>query len=428
MHDAVEDHDAGSTALWHGRLAALLAANKRYAKARRHYVAALALLSPDSDQITSTARRRLVTSLRCGLARVLVRLDERSQAIDMYMQALSEDGRCVAALVDISAQLLVDGQLTSALEHCNRALEIAPHTKEAHYNRNVILRRLGRQSEAIDCYWDLLQAQTTIARPLSLGEHERVSSSEALSPALGKQSAAEPLMVSVVCVKWGTKYGVDYVDKLYRGVMRHVDSSRVGVRFVCLTDDAAGIDASGDITCIRLEGNWRGWWNKAELFSPAVAATLERYCVYIDLDTVIVGDLTELFLALAYRLDVTRVFMLRTDAMANEQRLGGYNSSIIAWQNESTNQSEQGGLSAVYELLVEHFDTITSYIYKLDHWFEMMLPAITFVEDLAPGGIVEYQSLEAREMALPPAARVVCFPLRPKPHEATASWIPDHWR
>ncbi|GLE06226.1 hypothetical protein PINS_up015468 [Pythium insidiosum] len=267
------------------------------------------------------------------------------------------------------AQLLIDGQLESALMYCERALTIAPDTREAHYNRNVILRRLGRQSEAIDCYWDLLQANATIVRPSVQTELDRSASRS--SSIKMEMETVEPLVVSVVCVKWGNKYGADYVNKLYRGVRRHLDARRVCMRFVCLTDDATGIDSSTEMTCIGLEGHWRGWWNKVELFAPSVASRLERHCVYIDLDTVIVGDLTELLLSLARQLETTLVLMLKTDSMANEQRLGGYNSSVIAWLNEPTNQSDLNGLSAVYELLVEHFNVITAYIYKLDHWFEV---------------------------------------------------------
>ena len=45
--------------------------------------------------------------------------------------------------------------------------------------------------------------------------------------------------VNILCVKWGTKYGPDYVNKLHSMVGRNMSRP---YRFVCLTDDATGID------------------------------------------------------------------------------------------------------------------------------------------------------------------------------------------
>ena len=47
-------------------------------------------------------------------------------------------------------------------------------------------------------------------------------------------------MVNVVCMKWGTLYGSHYVNRLYRGVARNMSRP---FRFVCFTDDPAGVEA-----------------------------------------------------------------------------------------------------------------------------------------------------------------------------------------
>ena len=43
----------------------------------------------------------------------------------------------------------------------------------------------------------------------------------------------------VLCLKHGTKYSANYVNKLYNMVKRHCT---LDYEFVCLTDDSAGID------------------------------------------------------------------------------------------------------------------------------------------------------------------------------------------
>lgn len=42
----------------------------------------------------------------------------------------------------------------------------------------------------------------------------------------------------IICMKWGKKYGPEYVNRLYAMVRRHLSGD---FRFVCLTDDASGI-------------------------------------------------------------------------------------------------------------------------------------------------------------------------------------------
>ena len=42
----------------------------------------------------------------------------------------------------------------------------------------------------------------------------------------------------ILCMKWGTKYGPEYVNRLYGMVRRHLSGD---FAFICLTDDASGI-------------------------------------------------------------------------------------------------------------------------------------------------------------------------------------------
>ena len=43
----------------------------------------------------------------------------------------------------------------------------------------------------------------------------------------------------VICMKWGTKYGSEYVNRLYNMVKRH---TTVDFKMVCLTDRTEGIN------------------------------------------------------------------------------------------------------------------------------------------------------------------------------------------
>ena len=47
-------------------------------------------------------------------------------------------------------------------------------------------------------------------------------------------------MQTVACMRWGTLYPPDYVNRLYRGVMRNVGRP---TRFLAFTDDPSGLEA-----------------------------------------------------------------------------------------------------------------------------------------------------------------------------------------
>ena len=43
---------------------------------------------------------------------------------------------------------------------------------------------------------------------------------------------------NVICIKWGTKFGPDYVNRLYKMVEKNL---KIPHRFVCFTDNAEGL-------------------------------------------------------------------------------------------------------------------------------------------------------------------------------------------
>lgn len=92
-------------------------------------------------------------------------------------------------------------------------------------------------------------------------------------------------MNNVVCVKFGTKYSADFVNKLYNDIKRLTKSE---FKFFCYTDDAEGIGK--DITIIHPLGKptLKGVWNKLRLFDPQMPFEGKTY--YFDLDVKILKD------------------------------------------------------------------------------------------------------------------------------------------
>lgn len=102
--------------------------------------------------------------------------------------------------------------------------------------------------------------------------------------------------VNVICLKWGTLYGPDYVNRLYKGVKANMDRP---FRFVCFTDDPNGLAEGVEAAPIPPppEGwryKWPGLFAKLCLFKDGVA-DLKGPTLFLDVDQIIIGDLGRFF-------------------------------------------------------------------------------------------------------------------------------------
>lgn len=95
-------------------------------------------------------------------------------------------------------------------------------------------------------------------------------------------------MITVLCVRFGNKYGPEYVEKLRNMVSRHLT---VPYEFACLTDSQHPIDGVRSIV-IPNQGYSKGWWHKVHMFDPSLG--LSGRILYFDLDIIIHGNINKL--------------------------------------------------------------------------------------------------------------------------------------
>lgn len=107
--------------------------------------------------------------------------------------------------------------------------------------------------------------------------------------------------VNILCTKWGSKYGADYVNRLYSMVSRNIKRP---YRFVCLTDDTVGLRPEVEALALPLvnipDFDAKAAWTKAHgwLKLTCFAATvhdLSGLTLYLDIDIVITGSLDVFF-------------------------------------------------------------------------------------------------------------------------------------
>lgn len=292
----------------------------------------------------------------------------------LYLKAMHIDPTFAHGPSDLGAALVQAGHVDAAVRCCQRAVACRDAPAEAFFNLNSALRRQGRQQEALAMSWNAIAARF---RDRHSDSSWSASSVDAGAPGLPPQTG-DGEGVTVACVKWGTKYDAEYVNKLYRGVKRH--SQGAMGRFVCFTDDDSGL--CDGITAREFPPTpvkWQGWWNKALLFAPQADTSLCGRVVFIDLDTVITGSLADL---LAFR---GRFGLLGTDELSNEGRTGGYNSSIVCWD-----AGDKDIQDAVYGQLEALGSCVTDVIIRFDHWLEMTVKRACVLQRELPGQLVEY--------------------------------------
>lgn len=96
-------------------------------------------------------------------------------------------------------------------------------------------------------------------------------------------------------MKWGTKYGPEYVNRLYGMVRRHLSGE---FRFVCLTDDPLGLRS--EVECFAIpdlalpQGIPERGWKKLTVFQPDLHG-LRGTALFLDVDVVVVGSLDPFF-------------------------------------------------------------------------------------------------------------------------------------
>lgn len=101
---------------------------------------------------------------------------------------------------------------------------------------------------------------------------------------------------TVICIKWGTRYGPEYVDRLASMIRRN---TRRQTRLVCFTDDPRGLDPwieTAPLPAFPNAPERVAWtpWRKISLWQHPLH-DLAGDVLFFDLDVVITGSIDEFF-------------------------------------------------------------------------------------------------------------------------------------
>lgn len=92
-------------------------------------------------------------------------------------------------------------------------------------------------------------------------------------------------MNNIICCKWGTLYGPEFVNNLYAMCYRNLTQP---FRFICLTDDPTNIRK--EVETFPIEPHLKGWWPKVQYFKSPLY-NIEGPVLALDLDILIVDNI-----------------------------------------------------------------------------------------------------------------------------------------
>lgn len=231
----------------------------------------------------------------------------------------------------------------------------------------------------------------------------------------------------VLCLKHGTKYSADYVNKLYNMVMRNCT---LDIEFVCLTDDISMLNPN--IKTFILPEFLKGWWCKPYLFSNDLP--LKGTILYMDLDVVIANNIDHLFTYESNHWCTIRDFTRKMRPNWDK-----YNSSVIRfktgelsylWTQFKENQKaierkHHGDQDWLWEVTHIHNPA------KLfpDEWIKSWKWEIRKSKDLRYGMPRGQRKLRIIENVIPDTnCCIAVFHGDPNPHNCEDPWVVDNWK
>lgn len=247
---------------------------------------------------------------------------------------------------------------------------------------------------------------------------------------------SDKLVKNVICMKWGTRYGADFANRLYAMVRRQLTGD---LRFVCFTDDASELDPG--IEALPLpemelpERIARTPWRKLTLWQARLA-DLEGDALFLDLDIVVTGSLDDLF----------------TFSPGDYCVIHNWTQPKKTVGNTSVFRFPIGGHTHIYDRMAADPEGVLAQ-YRIEQQYisgeiakQVFWPAewcISFKQSCVPAWPMNFVS----SPELPPTARIVVFSGYPDPDQALVGeypvkaawkklykhvrptpWIAEHWR
>ena len=241
---------------------------------------------------------------------------------------------------------------------------------------------------------------------------------------------------TIICIKWGTRYGVEYLNRLASMIKRN---TKRPTRLVCFTEDSTGADPWVEIAPLPPINipDRVAWtpWRKLSLWQHPLAG-LTGDVLFFDLDVVITGSIDEFFDFEPGRFCVAENWTQPNSGVGNTS-LYRFPAGRMRHIFDDFNRDPEKIL-AQYEIEQQFISAVASdMVFWPSEW------AVSFKHSLLPRWPLNFFLTPK----LPPGTKLVAFTGKPDPDEAAIGrwpvkgawkrlykhvrptpWITEHWR
>lgn len=264
----------------------------------------------------------------------------------------------------------------------------------------------------------------------------------------------------IICINWGTKYGPQFINRLYAMVERNITPP---FTFTCFTDNRANIRP--EVLCedlpelnVQMPINTRGIWPKARLWSKTLGS-LKGAVLFLDLDLVIVSSLDPFFevggpddIVMAknqttpferlgqtslFRFPVGKLLPLQETFKANPQKV----ADEYRYEQRFVTKNAPGGVKFFPRRWVLHFRQDCRRPFPLNYLLAPKLPRSARVV-IFPRGLLPQHALEGKYGEKQAAAKPATYFLQVitgarrrhglfsdlRHYIKPTLWVGDHWR
>jgi len=160
-------------------------------------------------------------------------------------------------------------------------------------------------------------------------------------------------MLNVICLKWGTLYSAEDVNRLKRMVKKNLTISH---KFICVTEDPTDIDDDVEIISLPDNPKLKVWWNKLFLFKKEFLPK-GRY-LFFDLDLVIHNNIDDMA-----NYDIDEICFVNKSWSPLSLNGNRNNSSVMLWE---TGMAEHiwDYFYLDKDYFVKEYDGIDGFIYR----------------------------------------------------------------
>lgn len=234
------------------------------------------------------------------------------------------------------------------------------------------------------------------------------------------------IAINIVCLKWGTKYGPEYVNRLRAAIVKN---TRIPIKFHCFTDNATGLHNDVIVHPLKYK-NLDSWWNKLYLFSDEIAIPQGERIFYVDLDTLITGNIDRLL-----KHQTSKLVALKDFYHGIAKSAGIVGSGLMSWHHGAFTNVWTSFIAnpvTAVEMMHPHGDQM---------WIQHQVPENrrAYWQDLFPNAVVSFKMHCGS--GLPTGACVVCYHGKPSIPESALEptkdwkfdfpaqpWVLEYWK